>query len=97
MATKSWHLDRRTFLRGTGASLALPLMNGMLPANETKAINELPRRLCCFYFPFGVCQKGDGDWFPTGEGKDFQFSKTLAALEPLRHDVTVMNSRESIY
>ncbi|MDA0283654.1 MAG: DUF1552 domain-containing protein [Planctomycetota bacterium] len=91
MASKSWHLDRRTFLRGTGAALGLPLMHGMLPANESKAIAELPRRLNCFYFPFGVCQKQEWDWFPTGDGKDFQFSKTLSSLEPLRDDVTVMD------
>ena len=91
MPQKSWHLDRRMFLRGTGVSLALPLMNGMVPADETKVLTELPRRMCCFYFPFGVCQRREWDWFPTGEGKNFEFSKTLKSLEPLRDEVTVMH------
>ncbi|MBM81295.1 MAG: hypothetical protein CMJ78_11990 [Planctomycetaceae bacterium] len=91
MAQKSWRLNRRTFLRGTGVSLALPLMNGMAWTGESKVVAELPRRLCCFYFPFGVCQRGEWDWFPTGDGKDFQFSRTLESLEPLREDVTVMH------
>jgi hypothetical protein len=57
---------------------------------EAKATAELPQRMCCFYFPFGVATKGEWDWYPTGEGKDFKFSKTLASLEPFRDDVTVM-------
>ena len=92
MMTKSWHLDRRTFLRGTsGVALGLPLLDGMTWAGEAKTIAEMPRRMCCFYFPFGVCQKGEYDWFPTGEGKDFQFSLTLKSLEPLRDEVTIMH------
>ena len=90
MANKSWHLDRRTFLRGTGVSLAVPLLGGMTWAGESKATSELPRRLCCFYFPFGVCQRDEWDWFPSGSGKDYQLSRTLKSLEPLRDKVTVM-------
>lgn len=90
MSQKSWHLGRRTFLRGAGASVALPLLESMTWGRESTAAGELPRRMCCFYFPFGVATKGEWDWFPTGDGKDFQFSKTLASLEPLRQDVTVM-------
>lgn len=96
MARKSWHLHRRTFLRGTGAALALPLMDCMLTAKETQAIRELPRRMCCFYFPFGISQVAAGrqneewNWFPKGEGADFEFSQTLSPLAPHRQDVTVM-------
>lgn len=92
MATKSWHLHRRTFLRGSGGiALGLPLLNGMAWANEAKVVAELPRRMCSFYFPFGVCQKGEYDWFPKGEGKNFQFSLPLKSLEPLRDDITIMH------
>ena len=89
MSTKSWHIKRRSFLRGAGASLALPMLQGMSWGSQAKA-DALPRRMCCFYFPFGVATKGEWDWFPTGEGKDFKFSKTLASLEPFRDDVTVL-------
>lgn len=91
MSRKSWHLSRRTLLRGTGAAIALPLLEGMSWGSVAKTGAELPRRMCCFYFPFGVATKGDEwNWFPTGNGKDFKFSKTLASLESFRNDVTVM-------
>lgn len=89
MSKKSWHLGRRTFLQGTGVSIALPLLDSMAWGRDSAA-SELPRRMCCFYFPFGVATKGEWDWFPTGDEKDFKFSKTLASLEPFRDEVTVM-------
>ncbi|MFT5524761.1 MAG: hypothetical protein ACI9G1_006000 [Pirellulaceae bacterium] len=96
MARKSWHLHRRTFLRGTGAAMALPLLESMVDTGHAAPVTELPRRMCCFYFPFGISQVASGkpheewDWFPKGTGTDFQFSKTLQSLEPLREEVTVM-------
>lgn len=91
MANKPWQLDRRSFLRGTGVSLGLPLMEGMSWAANASTAPELPRRLCVFYFPFGVTLKGEWAWFPEGEGTDFQFSKVLSPLEALRDEVTVIN------
>jgi hypothetical protein len=89
-------LDRRTFLRGTGVSLALPLldaMTGSVQAAETKA----PRRLACVFFPNGVSLPEPGNphhkdwhWFPHGEGKDFTFTKTLESLEPHRNRLSVL-------
>ncbi|MCH2586619.1 MAG: DUF1552 domain-containing protein, partial [Planctomycetes bacterium] len=86
-------MSRRTFLRGTGAVLALPFLES-LSFGATAA--DLPRRMAFVYFPFGVALPGEKhkdaawNWFPSGEGKDFEFSKTLEDLEPLRDDVTVM-------
>ena len=74
---KSWHLDRRTFLRGTGVALSLPFLNSMALAAGPKT--ALPKRMCCVYFPFGVAlppegrEDSDWNWFPKGEGRDFQF------------------------
>jgi hypothetical protein len=96
MAHKSWQLHRRTFLRGTGVAMALPLLEGMSHVGQAAPATELPRRMCCFYFPFGISQVAPGrpheewNWFPKGSGSDFQFSKTLQSLEPLREEVTVM-------
>lgn len=93
---KSWHLDRRTFLQGTGVTLALPWLESMAWAAEAKPAAELPKRLCCVYFPFGVSLPPDDhehrewNWFPGGEGEKFQFTKTLSSLEDLRSDVTVL-------
>lgn len=93
MPNKSWNLSRRTFLRGTGVSLALPLLECMSFGAKTP---ELPRRLCCVYFPFGVSlppanhEHAQWNWFPQGEGKDYQFTSVLKSLEPMRKSVTVL-------
>ena len=94
MTDKSWQLSRRTLLRGAGACMSLPWLEGMAWGNA-KA-QDLPKRFCCVYFPFGVAVPAEDHpdrqwgWFPTGEGKDFKFTKVLAPLEPLREHVTVI-------
>ena len=80
---KSWHLDRRTFLHGTGVALSLPLLESMTCGAGSPAA-EPPRRMCCVYFPFGVAlpaedgEDADWNWFPKGAGGDFEFRKTLS-------------------
>ncbi len=94
MTKKSWQLDRRTLLRGTGAAMALPWMEAMAWGNNSPT--DLPKRFCCVYFPFGVAVPSENSpsrnwgWFPTGEGKDFEFTKVLSPLESLRNEVTVI-------
>ena len=51
MARPSWHLDRRTFLRGAGLSLALPWLEAMANADPPA---ERPKRFCAFFFGNGV-------------------------------------------
>lgn len=93
MASKPWHLERRTFLLGTGVSLGLPYLECMA---STTADTPAPRRFCAMYFPFGVSlPKGDGEhaqwrWFPNGSGRDFQFNKSLQPLEAHRENLTVL-------
>ena len=95
MATKSWHLNRRTFLRGTGVSLALPWLECMT-ARAAPAPRELPKRLCSIYVPFGVSlppsdhEQAKWNWFPKGEGRDFRFTETLKSFERHRENVTVL-------
>ncbi|MBC8352421.1 MAG: DUF1552 domain-containing protein [Planctomycetes bacterium] len=96
MAKPSWHLDRRTFLRGTGVSLALPLLDAMTNRGQAAERSERPRRICSVYFPFGVSlppddhEHSEWNWFPQGEGSEFRFTKTLSSLKSLRQDVTVL-------
>ena len=93
MSNPSWRISRRTCLQGTGVALALPLLEGMLSAGGKQA--ELPRRMCCVFFPFGVAMPKDNTperqwgWFPTGEGRDYQLTNPLEPLGHLREQFTV--------
>ncbi len=95
MAAKSWHLDRRTFLLGTGVSLGLPWLECMA-SGETSKKPSRPKRFCAMYFGFGVSlPKEDSEdakwrWFPNGEGREFQFNESLKPLEAHRENVTVL-------
>jgi hypothetical protein len=84
------HLSRRTVLRGVGASIALPLLDAMIPAHTALANTAAaPRaRLGFVYFPHGAVQQY---WTPKTVGRDFEFSHILKPLEPLRDYVTVVS------
>jgi len=86
-------LDRRSFLRGVGVSLALPLLDSMAPAfgQSPKSSSPLepgakPRRM------FGICNNlgllGD-QFFPTGQGRDYVPSPYLKLLQEHRQDFSV--------
>ena len=83
-------LSRRTVLRGIGASVALPLLDGMVPAlvaTERSAAAPV-RRFGAVYAPNGMWMDA---WTPTSDGRDFTFPTTLASLEPFRESVTVVS------
>ncbi|MGH8260845.1 MAG: DUF1552 domain-containing protein [Steroidobacteraceae bacterium] len=83
------HLSRRTVLKGAGVSIALPLLDAMIPAGTAlaKTAAMVKPRLGFVYFPHGAVQKY---WTPEGVGRDFKFSPILKPLEPLREHVTVV-------
>ncbi len=91
-------LDRRRFLRGSAAALALPYLPSPgrlpIPGRSGAAI----KRFVCVYFPDGVPMPLQDDpafqdwaWFPHGSGRDFTFTKVLDVLEPLRDQLTVIS------
>jgi hypothetical protein len=84
------HLSRRTFLKGSGVTLALPLLESMVPAGTALAATAAaPKtRLGCIYIPHGATMD---KWTPKGEGRTFEFSETLQPLSPLREHVTVIS------
>jgi hypothetical protein len=87
-------LSRRTFLRGAGASVALPLLDAMVPA-LTAAANTPAKpvpRLGVVYHPNGVIYQS---WLPKGTGRDFEFSPILAPLEPFRDQLVVVTGLSS--
>jgi hypothetical protein len=84
------HLSRRTLLRGAGASIALPLLDAMIPAGTALArTSAAPSpRLGFVYFPHGALQD---EWQPKRTGRNFDFPFILEPLAPLREHVTVVS------
>lgn len=95
MNSRSWRIDRRTFLRGAGVACALPQLEAM--ASATRGMATRPKRLCYVYFPNGVSLPPASDtvnapwrWFPDGEGADYRPTKVLEPLARHRQSVTVL-------
>ena len=95
------HLSRRTILRGMGVSLALPLLDSMVPAQTPIAKTAaLPKtRLACIEMVHGAAgSTADGTekhyWSPAEEGRDFKFSQTLEPLDPLREYITIVSDTD---
>lgn len=88
-------LPRRTFLRGVGASFALPLLDAMIPAMtalaETPASSDRLRRLGYVYMPMG-CDASR--WTPPGIGPLDALSPTLEPLAPVKQHVSVISNLE---
>ncbi len=84
------HLSRRTVLKGAGATIALPLLDAMVPAGTALAqtVAASSPRLGFVYFPHGALQE---EWTPTRTGRDFEFPFILKPLEPLREQVTIVS------
>jgi hypothetical protein len=79
-------LSRRTILRGTGASLALPWLEAMMPTRANAATAAAPVRMAILYMANGTCEDM---WTPEGTGRDFQLSPTLSPLEDLKDRLIV--------
>jgi hypothetical protein len=81
-------LSRRTVLRGLGVSLALPLLDAMLPDSVLAAgAVGAPRRLAFLYVPNGIHMP---NWTPKKEGADFDLPATLEPLAPFRDHLLVL-------
>src|SRR2546426_9298003 len=86
-------MPRRTFLRGMGLTLALPLLEAMVPAATPlvrTAANPV-RRLGFVYMPMG-CDVTR--WTPPGEGRLVELSPTLQSLNPIVDQLTVITNLE---
>ena len=88
-------IPRRTMLRGVGAALALPLLDGMVPAvtalAKTAAVPT--KRLGVITFPNGAPEEY---WTPKTEGAGFEWTPSLKALAPVREHVLVMTGLDSV-
>ena len=82
-------LDRRTFLRGTGAAVALPFLDAMVPALAAAPAGAAPRRLGFFYVPNGMFLP---NFHPEGMGgRAYEMTPILTPLAPLREQVVVVS------
>jgi hypothetical protein len=86
-------LPRRTFLRGVGTALALPLLDAMVPAMTALAATPANpvRRLGFIYIPMGSMI---AQWTPPGTGSLTELSPTLKSLAPVMDQITVLSNME---
>jgi hypothetical protein len=82
-------IPRRTLLRGMGAALALPFLDGMLPAfgAARSSAASAPIRFGTVYSPTGMIMKA---WTPGTEGSAFEMTRILKPFEPFRDQLTVL-------
>ena len=84
------HLSRRTFLRGAGVTLALPLLESMIPAatllGQTAA--KARTRLGAIYFPHGAIMPL---WTPAAEGAGFELTPILQPLKPFYDQINIIS------
>src|SRR6185436_13224754 len=84
------HLPRRTFLRGMGVTMALPLLESMIPAQTLlrKTAGAPASRIGFVYVPHGAIMD---HWTPATKGKGFEFGRILKPLEPFRDHINIIS------
>lgn len=83
-------IARRSFLRGTGAVLALPVLDAMTPA--LCAVPTRPTRLAFIEVPNGIMMH---KWTPVAEGADYELTPTLEPLADFRDRMLVLSGDRS--
>ncbi len=88
---KNWQIPRRTFLRGIGTAMALPMLEAMAPLKVLAATGERPttqaaKRMAFVYIPNGANM---ADWTPKAVGADYELPATLDPLKPFQKDLQV--------
>jgi len=88
------HLSRRTVLRGVGATLALPLLDAMVPARTALAATAAAAKMHMgfVYFPHGAIM---GKWTPAAEGKSFELAPLLEPLKAFQQQITIVSGLEN--
>jgi Protein of unknown function (DUF1552) len=95
---RTWHLPRRTFLKGLGTTISLPLLEAMVPRrllaaeSQTAAAAQagpLPRRMAFIYLPNGMNME---DWTPQTEGPNYELPYILEPLKAVKDDFQVVSN-----
>jgi len=84
------YISRRTFLRGTGVTIALPFLDAMVPAltAQSKTAANVSPRLSFVYLPHGAIMD---KWTPKKEGTGFEFTPILEPLKPFRDQINIIS------
>jgi hypothetical protein len=85
------HIPRRAVLKGAGVTIALPLIDAMLPASTAlaaTAAGKTPKRFAFIGFPHGAIMDR---WSPKETGADYNISPILKPLEPFRKHLTIVS------
>ena len=92
---KSWQIPRRTFLRGLGTAVALPLLESMAPGLSRAASvsasapsGGIPKRMAFVYLPNGMNMS---DWTPKSEGEGFDLPPILQPLQLFQKDFLILS------
>jgi hypothetical protein len=100
------HISRRTVLKGMGVTLALPLLDAMVPARSAWALNQAARktagntRLACLEMVHGAAGStafgaSKNMWAPAAVGRDFDLGpSSLGPLDPLREHITIVSNTD---
>lgn len=85
------HMPRRTFLRGLGASISLPMLDAMTPALGalSKPGSAMPLRVGYVYSPNGIIKDR---WRPATAGADFEMTDVLKEWQPFREQLLVLSN-----
>src|SRR5438128_597526 len=88
------HLSRRTFLRGAGVALGLPLLDAMVPAWTVLAQTAAQPKphMGFIYFPLGAIMD---QWTPAATGKSFELPAIIKPLEPFKKYLTIVSGMEN--
>jgi hypothetical protein len=98
------NFNRRRFLKGLGACVALPAFDSLLPSSLRAAESiasaaapdsamAAPVRMAFVYFPNGAIPQY---WWPKGEGKDFELAQTMKPLETLKEHIQVLGGLDHV-
>lgn len=82
-------LHRRTFLKGVGTAIALPVLDAMSPAFAASTVPGKPVRMAFVYVPNGIDMR---NWTPTYDGKLGELPRILKPLEPFKQDITLLGN-----
>ena len=91
--TNQWRMERRTFLKGLGACVALPWLEAMsaqaqnITTAGSMAASEIPRRAMFTYWGLGLEIRG---FTPPDTGRNYTLTPSLQPLAPYKDDCTVM-------